>query len=126
MATNKYDVPFDYKWVKPWRSEKNPIDSDEYPFGYLFPPWCHGGGVGIAVDAANTIYELATRVWRDFRIDDVLFFGIYRELAGLTLRDANPIAVQELVMWYYFQYRMNQLLHLFPTFHQFFRPISKR
>jgi len=72
------------RWLHPKRDGKIPIKYSDYPAGYLFPPWCHGGGVGMSKKSALAILE--TRALADhneFYIDDLLFYGIYRELAGI-------------------------------------------
>ena len=92
MSTNKYTYPGN--WRRAFRSEKNPLDLIDYPLGYMFPPWCHGAGVGISRSAMTTIYSVAVHTWRErFKIDDLLFFGVYPNLTDIRIVDLPRFAL---------------------------------
>lgn len=93
MATNKFEEQ--KRWIRAFRSEKNPLDEIDYPLGYMFPPWCHGGGVGISRKAMSTLYSVAVHTWRErFKIDDLLFFGVYPNLTGMPIADLPFYSLQ--------------------------------
>ena len=73
------------RWLHPSRVSKIPISYADYPVGYLYPPWCHGGAVGMRKEIASRLLEIrALAGHNEFYVDDVLFYGIYRELAGIS------------------------------------------
>ena len=58
---------------------------DTFPHDYFVPRYSNGQCTGMTQAAARRIYEVAKRTSRrDFRIEDQLYTGIFRERAKVT------------------------------------------
>ena len=61
------------------------VSSSDYPFGYWFPPFCNGPCAGVPVDISKKLLTVAeSRKQSSFGLEDVLFTGIYRQIANVT------------------------------------------
>ena len=61
------------------------VSSSDYPFGYWFPPFCNGPCAGIPIDISKKLLTVAeSRKQSSFGLEDVLFTGIYRQIANVT------------------------------------------
>ena len=61
------------------------VSSSDYPFGYWFPPFCNGPCAGVPIDISKKVLTVAeSRKQSSFGLEDVLFTGIYRQIANVT------------------------------------------
>ena len=69
----------------PMRYSKYRVDPTDYPFGYWFPPFCNGPCAALPVSASAKLLNIAENSKQNgFGLEDVLYTGIYREIANIT------------------------------------------
>ncbi|CBY08085.1 unnamed protein product [Oikopleura dioica] len=66
----------------PNRSGKYGVNAHNFPMGYIFPAFCHGSAGAFSKKASEDIFNIArTHSFSGFILEDVMFAGIFREIA---------------------------------------------
>ena len=68
---------------RPGRFGKYGVTFDVWPAGYTFPDFCQGPATLISKSAVLSLLETRLKLNFAFDLEDVLFTGIYREMAGI-------------------------------------------
>ncbi|CBY16153.1 unnamed protein product [Oikopleura dioica] len=85
--------------------------NDVWPDNYRYPTYCGGACTILTSSAAQTIYNVASRIeFNELNIDDMLFTGVYRELANMPVPSVNRR------LCHHFTGDYNALLRKFNTF----------
>ncbi|CBY42035.1 unnamed protein product [Oikopleura dioica] len=96
-------------WKKPFG--KHQLSNDVWPNNYRSPTYCGGACTVLTSSAAKTIYNVASRIeFNKLNIDDMLFTGVYRELANMPVPPVNRR------LCHHFTGDYNALLRKFDTF----------
>jgi len=68
----------------PLRLGRNHVSAFQYPIGHTFPKFCHGPCMAATSAASKAILAAAqTTNWRSLPVEDVLFNGVMRTVAGV-------------------------------------------
>ncbi|CBY32984.1 unnamed protein product [Oikopleura dioica] len=96
-------------WKKPFG--KYYLSNDVWPDNYRYPTYCAGACTVLRSSAAQKIYNVARKIeLNEFNIDDVLFTGVYRELANI------PVPSVKHNLCHHFTGDYNALLTKFRTY----------
>ncbi|CBY15544.1 unnamed protein product [Oikopleura dioica] len=67
---------------RPIRSGKYGVNAHNFPMGYIFPAFCNGPAASFSKKASEDIFNIAkTHSLSGFILEDVMFTGIFREIA---------------------------------------------
>ena len=91
------------------------LNIDQYSYGYKFPRFCNGPCAGISKTGSEKVLQQAKeRLNPGVHLEDVLFTGIYRQLANITEIVTLPGACEHLGSVKELQDRTNSLQKRFP------------
>ena len=67
------------------RWSKYQVTPEQFPMGYMYPPFCNGPCAAMTTSASEKLYKTASKIIQpQFPLEDVLFTGIYRTEAKMN------------------------------------------